>query len=485
MSWRSGATSWARSSGAGAQPLTSHYETLQLLRALGFPVNPEIAVSTTSTRCTPSAATGTSTATTSPTRSTAWWSRSTTWRCSATARVHVEGAAVGHRLQVRRRRSAPPSCATSRCRSGAPAGRRRSPCSSRCSSAAPPSAWPRCTTRTRCGSRTCGPGDTVIVRKAGDVIPEVVGPVLSERPDGLPDRGGSPRAARCAAPTLVRPEGEADHRCVNPVCPASAWPAASATSPRGARWTSRASASSRCSCSRRSGCSQRRRPTSTPSTSTRLAELDGFGEISLNNLRAAIEASKARAARQPAGRARHQPPRPGRRPRCWPPSSATSTASWAAPVDELAATEGVGPVIARACTTWFAEPSNRDGHREAAGRRRQLPGPRGRRVGGQDPGRQVGRRDGHPRGLHPRGGRGRHQGAGRQVARQRVGQDAPPWWSGDEPGAAKVTKAESLGVPVLDEAGFEHLLDTGELPEPAESARRRSPHSGTVPQLSR
>ena len=29
------------------------------------------------------------------------------------------------------------------------------------------------------------PGDTVIVRKAGDVIPEVVGPVLSERPKGL------------------------------------------------------------------------------------------------------------------------------------------------------------------------------------------------------------------------------------------------------------------------------------------------------------
>ena len=29
------------------------------------------------------------------------------------------------------------------------------------------------------------PGDTVIVRKAGDVIPEVVGPVLSARPEGL------------------------------------------------------------------------------------------------------------------------------------------------------------------------------------------------------------------------------------------------------------------------------------------------------------
>jgi NAD-dependent DNA ligase len=31
------------------------------------------------------------------------------------------------------------------------------------------------------------PGDTVVVRKAGDVIPEVVGPVLSLRPEGLPE----------------------------------------------------------------------------------------------------------------------------------------------------------------------------------------------------------------------------------------------------------------------------------------------------------
>ena len=35
---------------------------------------------------------------------------------------------------------------------------------------------------------------------------------------------------------------------------------------------------------------------------------------------------------------------------------------------------------------------------------------------------------------------------------------------GDSPGASKLTKAESLGVPILDEAGFEHLLATGELP---------------------
>src|SRR5690606_266731 len=35
---------------------------------------------------------------------------------------------------------------------------------------------------------------------------------------------------------------------------------------------------------------------------------------------------------------------------------------------------------------------------------------------------------------------------------------------GESPGASKVTKAESLGVPVLDQAAFEHLLRTGDLP---------------------
>jgi DNA ligase (NAD+) len=35
---------------------------------------------------------------------------------------------------------------------------------------------------------------------------------------------------------------------------------------------------------------------------------------------------------------------------------------------------------------------------------------------------------------------------------------------GEGPGAAKLAKAEELGVPILDEPQFLHLLDTGELP---------------------
>ena len=35
---------------------------------------------------------------------------------------------------------------------------------------------------------------------------------------------------------------------------------------------------------------------------------------------------------------------------------------------------------------------------------------------------------------------------------------------GADPGASKLAKAHDLGVPILDLAGFEHLLATGELP---------------------
>ena len=64
-------------------------------------------------------------------------------------------------------------------------------------------------------------GDTVIVRKAGDVIPEVVGPVLAEAQARRRGSGSSRPTCPCVLrQPLVRLEGEADHRCVNVDCPA-------------------------------------------------------------------------------------------------------------------------------------------------------------------------------------------------------------------------------------------------------------------------
>ncbi len=62
-------------------------------------------------------------------------------------------------------------------------------------------------------------GDTVIVRKAGDVIPEVVGPVLAKRPKGAKPWKFPKKCPVCGS-DLVRLEGEADRHCVNFDCPA-------------------------------------------------------------------------------------------------------------------------------------------------------------------------------------------------------------------------------------------------------------------------
>jgi len=63
------------------------------------------------------------------------------------------------------------------------------------------------------------PKDTVIVRRAGDVIPEVVGPVLAKRPPRTRRWKFPARCPACSQP-LVRIEGEANHHCVNVDCPA-------------------------------------------------------------------------------------------------------------------------------------------------------------------------------------------------------------------------------------------------------------------------
>ncbi len=57
-------------------------------------------------------------------------------------------------------------------------------------------------------------GDTVIVRRAGDVIPEVVGPVLSKRKRGA-RRWKFPAACPSCGTALIRKDGEAYRRCPN------------------------------------------------------------------------------------------------------------------------------------------------------------------------------------------------------------------------------------------------------------------------------
>jgi DNA ligase (NAD+) len=65
------------------------------------------------------------------------------------------------------------------------------------------------------------PGDTVILRKAGDVIPEILGPVLALRPKGLKPWKMPTRCPACSTPLAQQKEGDKDLRCPNHErCPA-------------------------------------------------------------------------------------------------------------------------------------------------------------------------------------------------------------------------------------------------------------------------
>jgi DNA ligase (NAD+) len=62
-------------------------------------------------------------------------------------------------------------------------------------------------------------GDTVLLHKAGDVIPEIVRPILEKRPAGAAPWVMPDRCPACDS-ELVRETGEVVRRCLNPLCPA-------------------------------------------------------------------------------------------------------------------------------------------------------------------------------------------------------------------------------------------------------------------------
>lgn len=62
-------------------------------------------------------------------------------------------------------------------------------------------------------------GDTVVLQKAGDVIPEVVRPILERRPEDAREFR-MPGACPACGTAVVQDEGAVRHYCPNPVCPA-------------------------------------------------------------------------------------------------------------------------------------------------------------------------------------------------------------------------------------------------------------------------
>jgi DNA ligase (NAD+) len=304
------------------------------------------------------------------------------------------------------------------------------------------------------------PGDRVIVRRAGDVIPEVLGPVLAERPEGS-EPWVFPTTCPCPiGSTLVRPEGEAEHRCIHPECPIQRQGAIEHFASRGALDID-ALGSKRIAQLVEAGMVASVADLYSLDWD-KVEGLERMGALSASNLRASVEASKSRTlARLLVGlNIRHLGP-----------AGAEALAAafgdldriMAASEEALAAADGVGAVIAASLHTWFADPANR----ELIGRLRAA-GLNDRGPSGEDSRPKVlagmsvvvtGTLEGFSReeaeaAVKERGGKSPGSVSGKTTAVV----------VGESPGASKVTKAEELGVPVLDEAGFVALLETGELP---------------------
>lgn len=309
------------------------------------------------------------------------------------------------------------------------------------------------------------PGDTVVVRKAGDVIPEVVGPVLSLRPEGLP-AWEFPRLCPCPLQTeLVRPEGEADTRCVEPECPFQRDQRIIYFASRGAMDIEGLGDSTVLQLSEAGFVTD---PGDLYSlTREQLLTLDKWGETKADNLLAAIEGSKQRPLPKvltALGCKGLGPSASEALARAFGTLGAIRQASEA----DLATTDGVGPTIAAAIVRWFAKPANQAfvDKLERAGVEFGLV--EVSRLPQNLAGKAIvvtGTVEGYSResaeaAIKDRGGKSPGSVSAKTFAVV----------VGSDPGASKLTKAQDLGIPILDLAGFEHVLATGELPPAAEAA---------------
>jgi DNA ligase (NAD+) len=302
------------------------------------------------------------------------------------------------------------------------------------------------------------PGDTVIVRKAGDVIPEVVKPVLAERPKGRRQWKFPTTCPVCGGP-LVRLEGESDTFCTNVECPGQRWA-------RICHFTSRGAMDIEGLGERTVSQFLDKELIHDPADIyaidfDRVRELEGFGEISVTNLQKSIEASKARplANLLVALGIRHAG---GTVSRLLAQAFGHMDALLAAPEDDIAAVEGIGPIIAKSVHEFFANAGNREVIDKLRAAGLNFTGPERSTLPQTLAGLSIVvtgtlerfNRDEIEETIKAHGGKSPGS----------VSKKTTAVVVGEGPGAAKLAKAEELGVPILDEPQFLHLLDTGELP---------------------
>ena len=295
-------------------------------------------------------------------------------------------------------------------------------------------------------------GDDVIVQRAGDVIPQVVGPAGPHRKGTKEFR--MPTHCPLCGTEIVKPEGEAMHRCPNRACPSRgletliSWVEGPADIDGVGEQTVRT-------------LWQQGLVRSLPDLyrlqKEQLLELDGFGEISATNAIEQIEASRTRV---PFSRvllglniagigwvlaqnlARH---------------FETIEKLTAAAPEEIAEVEGFGPDRAEAVAEWFADDENRALVEELRGlglnfelsaAERPSEGPlTGRTYVITGTLERFSRDD----------AQARLEALGAKVTNS-VSAKTTGLVVGEEPGASKLTKAQKAGIPILSEGDLLSLL---------------------------
>ncbi|WP_250284857.1 NAD-dependent DNA ligase LigA [Frankia sp. CiP1_Cm_nod2] len=327
-------------------------------------------------------------------------------------------------------------------------------------------------------------GDTVVLRKAGDVIPEIVGPVVDLR-DGSERAFVMPTHCPECGTGLVRPEGEADVRCPNTVsCPAQLRESLFHFASRGALdidGFGYETASALLAAGRVSDVGD-----VFHLTAESFAELRGFAKKKIDQILRGVDAAR----RQPLWRLlvglsiRHVGPSAAR---ALAREMRSVDAIAAAPTETLAAVDGVGQTIAASVVDWFADPRHRD-----ILERIRSGGARLADAGADDgPGPLTGvtvvitgtlagwSRDSATEAVQARGGKVTAS-VSRKTAFVVVGAD---------PGASKYDKARAWKLPILDETGFAVLLEQGPQaaaplalpPEPDDPSEPTDPPAATDP----
>ncbi len=303
------------------------------------------------------------------------------------------------------------------------------------------------------------PGDTVVVRKAGDVIPEVVGPVLALRPKNSKPWKFPTTCVCDLKSTFVQLEGESDTRCIEPDCPFQRDQRIIHFASRGAMDIEGLGEKTVFALSDKNFVADIGDLYSL--TIEKLLQLDGFAELSATNLLTAINNSKTRPLNKLLV---------GLGIKNLGPAASESLARRfgsldaiiAATPEQLSEIDGLGDVIANSITKWFKDKSH-----QAIVKKFRIAGVEfGNVVVSNAPQNLVGKavvvtgtvegfsREGAQEAITSRGGKCPGSVSAKTFALV----------VGDEPGASKLTKAESLKIPIIDSAGFLVLLETGELP---------------------